>query len=350
MRHLYALALLFVVTAAVYTPVSRADYVYEDAGAILNPAVRGQEPIAIDRARWVSLLSHRLSYRLFGESALASHLGNLALHLANGLLVYRLGLLVVSPWSAVFAAGAFWLHPIQSEAVAYAASRSELLSTCFALLAMLVAADARRWWAHVAAWSLLALAIAAKESTVVAVPLLLWLSFVRGQRVAPWRVVALAVPCLVMAASVLWFDFTRRSELGPLEFAATQATAVWRHLGILAVPLGQTIDHDFDFVPMALRFLALSALIGWVAVASMGAWSISSDFETGRVWDEVPYLRTITFGTIWAALAIAPRFVMRAPEILNEHQWYFPFVGLSLALGAWMSGERFERDRCTSHD
>jgi hypothetical protein len=54
----------------------------------------------------------------------------------------------------------------------------------------------------------------------------------------------------------------------------------------------------------------------------------------GRLWDDSPRLKALAWGTVWVLIALAPRFVMRIPEVLNEHQMYLPMVGISFTLGA----------------
>lgn len=337
MRPTLALIVLLILTAAIYAPVRAYEYVYEDSNAVwANTSVTGGLAIAVDRARWLSALSHRLVFEAFGNGPKAPHLVNLSIHLINGVLVYQIALAVIAPWSSVFAAGLFLLHPIQTESVAYVASRSELLSTCLALAACWLSIDARRWWQHGASWICLALAICAKESTVVMIPIIALLDIWRGQRVSWLRIGAMAGPALAMGISVFLFDFTSRSELGVLAFAGTQAVAVWRYLALVIWPFGQTIDHDFDLVPFAVRYVALASLCIWCVLAVLSSLSVvnGDNRQIGRMWDESRWIKPAIFGLAWMVIALAPRFVMRIPEVLNEHQTYLPFVGVWMILAS----------------
>ena len=83
-----------------------------------------------------------------GLDPLGYHLGNLLLHVVNGVLVflatrqllrrthaeYSAGVSLI----AAFSAGLFLLHPLQSEAVAYVAGRADLLSATFMLGSILL--------------------------------------------------------------------------------------------------------------------------------------------------------------------------------------------------------------------
>jgi hypothetical protein len=332
----WALLALLLLTAVRYRSVTTADFVYEDSNAVFsNPAVTGAAPIALDRARWLSALSHRLVF-LVSDEPRASHLVNLALHLANGALVYALALGFVAPWAAVCASGVFLLHPLQTETVAYVASRSELLATSFGLLACWIALEARRWWAHVAIWACVALAVCAKESIAVVVPLMALADVVRGRRLSWLRVGCLLLPIAAVAASIFRFDYLTQAEMGAWAYAATQATALWRYLALVVVPVGQSIDHDFDVVAWGWRWAALAGLFVLATFPILASASmVNGDTHArGRLWDESPTVRAAAFGVTWLLVALGPRFLMRIPEALNEHQMYLPMVGVSLALGA----------------
>lgn len=333
----WGFAVIALLTILSYRSVWTAGWVYEDANAVqANPSVTGKTPIAIDRARWLSALSHRIVFAAVGERPRVHHLVNLALHLINGALVYVIAGAFVAPIGALLAAAVFLLHPIQSEAVAYVASRSELLATCFALLAFWRALEARRWHEHLLVWVAVLAAVCAKESAAVIVPLIAITDAFRNRRLSLWRYAVLLLPVVWMGYSIFRFDYLTRAELTPMAYAATQATAVWRYLAITVLPIGQNVDHDFDLVAWGWRWLALAG-IGVLALVPITASLEYIDGDHKRVlrtWDQWRGARPMAFGIAWFLIALSPRFVMRIPEVLNEHQFYVPFVGLCLALSA----------------
>ncbi len=288
--------------------------------------------------RWLTALSHRLVFTFVSATPRASHLTNLALHLVNGVLVYGVALAWVSPAGALVTTAAFLLHPIQTEAVAYVASRSELLATTCALLALwLTQRRVRSRWTWALVWLCVAAAVCAKESAAVVVPLIALSAWARGVRVARGWWIAGLVPVVAMAISVFWFDYHRqaRGELSPVGYAATQATAVWRYLALVVWPMGLTIDHDVARVPWILRGLALATLLAGVAGAILLLASISD--ETGqrrRLCDVLGVPLAVAVGGVWVAVALTPRFLVPTSEVLNEHQTLLPFVGVWLAVGA----------------
>lgn len=344
MRMNLMLAGVLLLTACSYRAVWSAGWVYEDANAVqANPSVTGQAPIAVDRARWLSALSHKLVYQVAGSDPRLPHLVNVGLHLTNGVLVYAVAGAFLSPIGALVAASLFLLHPIQTEAVAYVASRSELLATLFALLAFWLSLDAKGWLRLAAVVGCVALAVSAKESAVVVVPLMAITDAFRGRRLTWWRYGLLAVPVALMAETVIRFDYLSRSELSPLAYAATQATAIWRYLALAIVPIGQSVDHDFDLVAWPVRYLALLGIWALALIPMIGGLrSIDGDKPRGQdiyqLWDRLGSYRVVAFGVTWMLIALTPRFVMRIPEIVNEHQTYLPFVGLWLLIGALAHG------------
>jgi Flp pilus assembly protein TadD len=83
-------------------------------------------------------LSHMLDYQLFGLNAGRHHIVNLLLHLANTLLLFNvLTQMTKAPWRSFFVAGAFALHPMHVESVAWVAERKDVLSVLFWMLTMI---------------------------------------------------------------------------------------------------------------------------------------------------------------------------------------------------------------------
>lgn len=82
-------------------------------------------------------LSHMLDCELFGIRPGRHHLTNVLLHIANTLLLFAVfNRMTQMIWPSVFIAGAFALHPLHVESVAWVAERKDLLSTLFWILTM----------------------------------------------------------------------------------------------------------------------------------------------------------------------------------------------------------------------
>jgi protein O-mannosyl-transferase len=126
----------------------------------------------------LSLLSYQINYALGELNPFGYHLFNLILHIANALLVALLTLkLSRKGWVAVFCGALFALHPLHTEAVAWASARKDVLSAFFALASMVsylrYADERKRFWLFASAL-LFALGLMAKVS-IILLPLALLL-------------------------------------------------------------------------------------------------------------------------------------------------------------------------------
>ena len=83
---------------------------------------------------WLSL---QLDVTLFGLNAHAFHLTNLALHLANTLLLFGVfRYMTGAVWRSALVAALFAVHPLHVESVAWIAERKDVLSTLFWMLSL----------------------------------------------------------------------------------------------------------------------------------------------------------------------------------------------------------------------
>jgi protein O-mannosyl-transferase len=140
---------LFMVTLAVYWPVSRFEFVnFDDQGFISdNPQVRAG--LTLNGFLWafqhgvlgnwhpLTTLSHMLDCQLFGMNAGGHHLTSLLFHIANTLLLFGvLRQMTATVWRSAFVAGLFALHPLHVESVVWVAERKDVLSTFFFMLTL----------------------------------------------------------------------------------------------------------------------------------------------------------------------------------------------------------------------
>ena len=142
--------LLALVTLAIYLPVLHDGFVnFDDDDYITNNRVvkNGLTPAGIHwafttfhSANWHPLtwLSHMLDCQLFGLNPAAAHFVNALIHSANAALFFVLLLRLTSLfWPSLIVAALFAWHPLHVESVAWVAERKDVLSTFFALLALL---------------------------------------------------------------------------------------------------------------------------------------------------------------------------------------------------------------------
>ena len=162
-----------------------------------------------DYFRPLTFVSFLLDLNLFGPSAPAFHLVNLAIHAANSLLVYYLASLLINTeqtrnnHAPFIAALVFALHPVNTEAVMWVAGRTDLICCFFFLLAVIVAVDQRQslYRSILAIFTLALLSLLAKESSIGLTGILLVWSVSlykeeRGRRTL-WMTVSVACASLV---------------------------------------------------------------------------------------------------------------------------------------------------------
>jgi protein O-mannosyl-transferase len=138
---------LAALTVAVYAPVRHFEFVQLDDPiyVVENPNVRNG--LTLEGLAWafstgraanwhpVTWLSHMLDVEWFGVDPGPHHVTNLAIHVANSLLLF--GLLVAltgARWRSLFVASLFAIHPLHVESVAWIAERKDVLSTLFWML------------------------------------------------------------------------------------------------------------------------------------------------------------------------------------------------------------------------
>lgn len=86
----------------------------------------------------VTMLLHALAFKIFGSTAGGHHAINILFHLLNGILVYRIVLLLLkTKGSAGLAVVIFLLHPLQIESAGWISELKNVVWTFFALLAIL---------------------------------------------------------------------------------------------------------------------------------------------------------------------------------------------------------------------
>ena len=113
---------------------------------------------------------------MYGLNTLGYHIDNVLLHVCNALLFGWL-LRLLNVRGATLATVIFALHPIEVESVAWISERKNLLSTCMALLSMIVYWRSVSWVGWLGAFALFVLAMLSKTvacSTPAVLLVLIW--------------------------------------------------------------------------------------------------------------------------------------------------------------------------------
>jgi len=330
------------------------DYVYENPGvtqgltwdsfvaAFTTPHVGNWLPMV-----W---LSFALDYQLFGPDPGWMHLVNVALHIANAVLLFLiLRKATGGLWPSAFVAAAFALHPMHVESVAWITERKDVLSGFFLLLT--VAAYARYVRRHsvisyVLAVLLYALGLLAKPM-IVTVPLLLLLldywplnrfelqpresAGVHSRLLILRRMIAEKIPFFVLSAiwSVVTFLVQRGSgsvaDLENLPAYARCANAFQSYAQYVAKmfwPRNMAVFYPYDEGTVRPLQAILSALL----IITVSILAIRSRRKHKYLY----------VGWLWFLAALVPviGLIQSGAQSMADRYTYIPYIGLFIMI-AW---------------
>ncbi len=345
--HVAAGALGAVLAAiTVYQPALNGPFVFDDQYLPFYQPGFSEKPMiqAIAGVRPLLMLSFWLNQRISGFEPASYHLFNVLFHAAAGLLVFLI-IRRVAGWAgeqggrrevlAAFGGAVFLLHPIQTEAVAYVASRSENLSVLFfhAALALFMyrGSQAVSWPVAAGVLLLYGAAASTKEHTVVLPALLLltdyfWnpgFSFSGIRR--NWRLYTLVAAAGLAALRWVWkiLGEAQTAGFGMAgltwdRYFYTQCRALWQYFCMFVIPLGQNADYDY---PISRTLLDRGAVIGLAALLVLVAGAI-------RFRRRFPLA---SYGVLAALLLFAPTSsFVPIRDTLAERRLYLPMIGLLL--------------------
>jgi len=353
-------ALAFGAALAVYEPALGGAFVLDDnylpftgeefAHSPLLHWIRGQRPLL--------MLSYWVNFRSSGLETFSYHFVNVVLHTATAVLC----LLIVRnllgragqtgrtrDGLAAFAGALFLLHPIQTESVAYVASRSETLSVLFFYAAFVLFLYRRKeaisWLEAIGVLALFAAAANTKEHTAT-LPLLLlltdyWWSGFSFQGIRRnWRVYSLVLAGTALALRMVWHVLRIADTAGFsvknftwYQYFFTQGRVIWLYIRMFFLPYGLNVDHDFPASYTVLEHGAIFYMLALAAATGAAIW----------------YRRRAPlacYGFLVFLLLLAPTssFVPIA-DVVAERRMYLPFFGMALVVvelalrwkaGAWV--------------
>lgn len=343
----YALGVLaaFLIAFEVYGPALNGPFVYDDVYLpFMNPYYLDKSLKVWANVRPLLMASYWMNYQAFGIEPYAYHWFNVFLHVLNSILSYVvvrkfLAMAGESGWMreglAIFAGALFLLHPIQTESVAYVASRSEAMSILFFLGALAVflyrKSTAISVPAAIAVLVLFGLACLTKEHTTVLPVLLLltdyfWNPGFRFDGIKRnWKLYA---PILIGGAlgvaavlTVLKASHSAGFQLKNLtwyQYLFTQFRSIWVYLRMYVLPVGLNIDHDFPVSKTIFDQGAIGYLIGLLVLVAL-AWKYRHQYPLA------------SYGFFGFLILLAPTSsVVPIQDVLVEHRVYLPFVCLLL--------------------
>ena len=288
--------------------------------------------------RPLQLLLYLFIYQTAGPSTVAFHLLNVALHALNACLLYTLGVRMGFQRVAVMLAALLWaLHPVQTEAVTYMSSTTDLLCGVFLLAGILVLARGFSHTRVAVSCLLFALGLLSKETTVVFPVLVMWLLFYRSENrwsfrpyLRTWPFWLIAVLYLLARATVLNFG----GVFGHYDSFVPATVTLWGHvctflatlptyLRLLVWPTDLHMDRGFSFYT---NLWAPQGMAGLAILAALFA---------GVVWKPAERATPLAWGILWAGAVHIPvsGILTSNDTMIAEHWLYLPTMGLALGLG-----------------
>jgi tetratricopeptide (TPR) repeat protein len=369
--------LLTLLVVFAYADTLRNDFVWDDANQILrNPSLSAGAPWLplLSSGVWafthpgkgsrnnyyrpLQMLTYRVTAQLFGLDARSFHSVNLIFHLLATLLAYAVFYQLTCRLAlAVAATALFAVHPIHTEAVAWASALTELGCAVFFLLAFYLfllargdpagapGQDRETWFRRrnfwVASWVCFALALLWKEMAVT-LPLVIASYIVFCSRepssvvarlrtalritLPYWGVVAAYLPLRHHALGFLYIS-QRNWVLSPSDYALTVIHLVAKYWSKLLLPVQLNAYHVFDPIRSWVEPRALAAMLFLL----LGLAGIVYGFRRAPL---------ASFAATWVFLTLLPVLNLRAVgrNVFAERYLYIPSVGFCLLI-VWLANK-----------
>ncbi len=343
--------LLALITLAVYLPVLQNGFVNFDDDDYVTSNAHVQAGLTWPDIEWafttfhaanwhpLTWISHMTDCTLFGLNPAAHHFVNVLFHAANTALLFLLLLrLTGALWPAAWVAALFAWHPLHVESVAWISERKDVLSTFFALLALLGYADyvreqrRRSFWLALTAF---VLSLMAKPMFITLPFLFLLLDYWPLERVSlarfdaqTWlRLSREKIPFFlpVIASAIVTFlaqraEAVRTLQQVPIPLRLENAvTATATYLAQIFWPVGMAV------------FYPLNEKIGWstITVSTLALLVIST-----LVWRVRKQNASATAGWLWFLGGLIPVIgLVQVGDAAHADRYvYFPAIGIFIAL------------------
>jgi tetratricopeptide (TPR) repeat protein len=356
--------LLALTTLVVYLPVTRDSFLdYDDNDYVTNNQVV-QKGLTFAGIKWafttwhagnwhpLTWLSHMMDCELFGLNPGAHHFVNVVFHATNAVLLFMLLLrLTGALWPGAFVAALFALHPMHVESIAWVAERKDVLSTFFALLALLSYARYVKENCRGSFWLALiffALGLMAKPMLVTLPFVMLLLDYWPLNRVADFQL-KIAVPTapsvrpstfsllnlekwpfflLTVISCVVTFFAQRHGDA----VVSLEKVSLHYRLCNTLMSYGRYLLKMIWPADLTVMYPLPSNLSWMIAMAATSAAVLSVIFWFAwRARQTCPYLLV---GWLWFLGTLVPviGLVQVGSAALADRYTYFPFVGVFIAI------------------
>ncbi len=287
----------------------------------------------------LTTVSWQLTSAIAGIQPWAFHLGDILLHAACAVLVYLIAkrLLPGKLWLAVGAGLVFAVHPINTEAVVWASSRKDLLSSLFALASLLsflryLDGDEQSTWKSL---GLFALSLLSK-TTAVLLPLVFVVLLLQRKEFTSEnkkQLLPFALLAVAFAALAVWGGQQFLSGPTPLMLFLYGLQSMGLIVGNILVPAQLTPMHYVSY--------GENLLTPWTAVGALVLFLLVVTIWIGvrkRSW------HLAAFGSAFFLVLLLPTFgTIQKGGLLfvtSDKYAYLPLLGILLvqaSIAAWLA-------------
>lgn len=275
-----------------------------------------------------------LDFAIAGTRWSWHHAHSLAWYLGACLLFLRLcERLVPRPTVAWLVAALFALHPVHVEAVTWLASRKDVVSLFFFLLALVLWLEARgRAWRMGAVVACMALAVWAKNTAIVLPGMLLLLSLAHlrerpdsSRWWVQWIPLGLVTALALGVSLALGKQVAMYAEVRGGSTAAAlllECRVVFHYLGLMAWPRELAVVYPEPVVLPLLHPVSLAALVGVLLLVAL----------VPLCWRRQPL---VAMGVAWFFLTLLPvSQLVPIQNLMADRYLLLPLGGVALVLAA----------------
>lgn len=362
-------ALISLITALAYWPSLHYDFQFDDIANIqkhFNIRHYSFSGLFFTGSRWISYWLNSVYYKIGKFDPFAYRVGNLLIHISNGLLLFLVTYYALSYLKkksfftqhafkiASICSLIFLLHPVQTQTVSYVIQgQLEGLSTFF-ILSMLCVYFHRaythnpttRFLLSILFLCLAALSCGTKEIAIISPALILlfdWFFIAQGNvRSLISRLWLFAIATITILGWYIYFlkpqFFTNiiglqmhaKNNIGnvithahqelitPWLFFISQFKVILHYIGIFFWPFNISVEYDWMLVK---NFFAFDCIVPLIVLLSLAGLTIKTLLKNP--------INPACFGILWFFVCIAPRSsIIPSPELLVDYKTYMASYGL----------------------
>lgn len=387
--HRGVVLLLLILAAAIYLPHLSGEFVWDGRIEIGdNPRLHDlSDPWALMMEgaqlppRPLPYLTFALNFAIFGDNPAWFRLVNLAIHAANGCLIFWLieqlcrrqaDSQLVADNARLLAASVaiLWtLHPLATQVVSYVYQRQESLTALLTLLCLAAylkfhEAPERKSWLS-ASLAACGLAMTCKETAIVTPLLIMTIDYffypaetIGAALASRWKTYAGFLASSSVLIGIMLLKKTTYAELEslqstPLQYLLNQADAIVHYVQITFAPQHVALNYQHDDYSLGdvwpqLAFVAgLLALTAWgtakrKAIAFLGCWFFLNLAPTSSVLPLVQPIQDYRIYLAMASLLFLPCYGLlrcfRAPRLFGVGRICYAAVLFAAIMAAvWQS-------------